>query len=38
MSHCNRVFIISDTHFGHSKVIEFEQEHRPFKTIQDHDD
>lgn len=28
---------MSDTHFGHKKVIEFEREHRPFATIEDHD-
>lgn len=33
----NRVFVISDTHFGHSKIIEFESEYRPFTTIEDHD-
>lgn len=32
-----RVFIISDTHFGHRKVIEFENVHRPFATIEAHD-
>jgi calcineurin-like phosphoesterase family protein len=34
----NRVFIISDTHFGHKKILEFEAETRPFKTIEEHDD
>jgi calcineurin-like phosphoesterase family protein len=34
----NRIFLIGDTHFGHSKVIEFEAELRPFKTIQEHDE
>lgn len=33
----NRVFIISDTHFGHRKAIEFEPMHRPFATIEEHD-
>lgn len=33
----NKVFVISDTHFGHRKVIEFEREHRPFSTIEEHD-
>lgn len=33
----NKVFIISDTHFGHRKVIEFEPVHRPFATIEEHD-
>jgi calcineurin-like phosphoesterase family protein len=31
------VFAISDTHFGHGKVIEFEAAHRPFATIEEHD-
>lgn len=34
----NRVFVIADTHFGHKKVIEFENEFRPFQTIEEHDD
>lgn len=33
----SRVFAISDTHFGHRKVIEFERVHRPFATIEEHD-
>ena len=33
----NRIFVVSDTHFGHKKVIEFEREHRPFATIDEHD-
>ena len=33
----NRVFVTADTHFGHRKIIEFEAEYRPFKTIQEHD-
>jgi calcineurin-like phosphoesterase family protein len=33
----NRVFIISDTHFGHKKIIAFESTNRPFKTTQEHD-
>ncbi len=37
MSSCNRVFAVSDTHFGHRKVIEFEPVHRPFATIEQHD-
>jgi calcineurin-like phosphoesterase family protein len=34
----NRVYLISDTHFGHSKVLEFEAEARPFKSIAEHDE
>jgi len=34
----NKVFIIGDTHFGHKKILEFEAEHRPFKTIEEHDE
>lgn len=32
-----KIFVISDTHFGHSKILEFEKEARPYKTIQEHD-
>lgn len=34
----NRVFVISDTHFGHSKILEFEAEKRSFSSIQEHDE
>jgi calcineurin-like phosphoesterase family protein len=33
----SRVFVISDTHFGHKRIIEFEAAARPFATIEDHD-
>jgi calcineurin-like phosphoesterase family protein len=33
----NRVFVISDTHFGHKKIIGFEATFRPFETIDAHD-
>jgi calcineurin-like phosphoesterase family protein len=35
MSH---TFFISDLHLGHKKVIEFEKEHRPFATIEEHNE
>lgn len=31
-------FLIADTHFGHSKVLQFEAEARPFATIEEHDE
>ena len=34
----NRVFITSDPHFSHRKIIEFEAKYRPFKTIEEHDE
>jgi len=33
----NRTFVISDTHFGHKKILEFESDNRPFSTIEYHD-
>lgn len=33
----NRVFVISDTHFGHKNILNFEAESRPFATIEEHD-
>lgn len=33
----NKVWVISDTHFGHKNIIGFESEHRPYATIQEHD-
>lgn len=30
-------FIISDTHFGHANVLEFERENRRGETIAEHD-
>lgn len=32
-----RVFVISDTHFGHKRIIEFEPSARPFATVEEHD-
>lgn len=34
----NRVFVISDTHFGHEAVLRFEPSFRPFSSIQEHDE
>ena len=33
-----RVFVVSDTHFGHKKIIQFEAEKRPFFSIEEHDE
>lgn len=33
----NRVFIISDTHFGHKKICGFEPVARPFSSVEEHD-
>jgi len=33
----NRVFVITDTHFGHKSILEFEKEFRPYATIEEHD-
>ena len=32
------LFLISDTHFGHKKILEFEKDSRPFSTIEEHDE
>lgn len=32
------IWLISDTHFGHSNILTFEPYYRPFKTIEDHDE
>lgn len=32
-----KVFVTSDTHFGHRKIIEFYKEERPYATIEEHD-
>ena len=34
----NRIFLIGDTHFGHKKIIDFEAAHRPFASIEQHDE
>jgi calcineurin-like phosphoesterase family protein len=31
-------FFIGDTHFSHKRIIEFEPVHRPFATIDEHDE
>lgn len=33
----NKVFVTADTHFGHSNIIDFEHEFRPFASIEAHD-
>jgi len=33
-----RVFVISDTHLGHTNILKYEPEHRPFDTIEEHDE
>jgi calcineurin-like phosphoesterase family protein len=32
------IFLASDHHIDHSKIIEFEPVHRPFKTVQEHNE
>lgn len=32
-----KVFVTSDTHFGHKRIIEFEAAYRPYATIEEHD-
>lgn len=34
----NRVFLIGDTHFGHKGILGFESAHRPFATIDEHNE
>jgi calcineurin-like phosphoesterase family protein len=31
-------FVIGDTHFGHKNILEFEPVHRPFGSIEEHDE
>ena len=38
MKMSDETFAIADLHLGHERVIEFEAEARPFKTIEEHDD
>jgi calcineurin-like phosphoesterase family protein len=33
----SRVFVISDTHFGHKRICEFEGIARPFASVEEHD-
>lgn len=33
----SKVYVTSDTHFGHKRIIEFEKEKRPFANIEEHD-
>lgn len=37
MASTNRIFVISDTHFGHKKIIDFEAVARPFTSVEEHD-
>jgi calcineurin-like phosphoesterase family protein len=30
-----RLFVVGDTHFGHRKILGFEQGHRPFATVEE---
>lgn len=32
-----KVWVISDTHFGHTNIIQFEKEKRPYSSIEEHD-
>ena len=34
----NNIFFTSDNHFFHEKILEFEKEYRPFKTIEEHNE
>lgn len=34
----NNVWFISDTHFGHRKIIQYEHDARPFYYIEEHDE
>lgn len=34
---CPHVFFTSDTHFGHSNILKFQAETRPFTSIEEHD-
>ena len=34
----NKIFLIGDTHFGHTKILEFESQARPFATVEEHNE
>lgn len=33
----SKVYVISDTHFGHKRIMEFEPVYRNYKTVEEHD-
>lgn len=33
-----KIYITSDHHFAHKRILDFEKEHRPFNTIEEHDE
>lgn len=34
----SQIFLIADTHFGHKNICKFEPEHRPFGSVEEHDE
>lgn len=33
----NEIFVTSDSHFGHKRILDFEKQHRAFESIEEHD-